>query len=78
MADVLYRRGRLVEANRRAREAHLHSSTDDVPTQWKDYTAANAEFFDDLGSPGGAAKQGLIAKDAAIVSALEPQEHEGH
>ena len=33
---------------------------DDVPTQWKDYTAANAEFFDDLGSPGGAAKHGLI------------------
>ena len=36
------------------------------------------QFFDDLGSPGGAAKHGLIAKDAAIVSALEPQEHEGH
>ena len=51
---------------------------DDVPEQWKDYTAANAEFFDELGSPGGAAKHGLIAKDAAIVSALEPQEHEGH
>ena len=51
---------------------------DDVPTQWKDYTAANAEFFDDLGSPGGAAKHGLIAKDAAVVAALEPQEHEGH
>jgi len=51
---------------------------DDVPTQWKDYTAANAEFFEDLGSPGGAAKQGLTPKDAAIVAALEPQEHEGH
>ena len=51
---------------------------DDVPTQWKDYTAANAEFFDELGSPGGAAKHGLIAKDAAIVMALPPQEHEGH
>ena len=25
---------------------------DDVPEQWKDYTAANYEFFDDLGSPG--------------------------
>ena len=48
------------------------------PTQWKDYTAANVEFFDDLGSPGGAAKLGLIAKDAAIVAALAPQEHEGH
>ena len=29
---------------------------DDVPDEWKDYTAANVEFFDDLGSPGGAAK----------------------
>jgi NAD-dependent dihydropyrimidine dehydrogenase PreA subunit len=51
---------------------------DDVPSQWKDYTAANAEFFDELGSPGGAAKLGLIARDAAVVGALEPQEHEGH
>ena len=25
---------------------------DDVPEQWKDYTAANYEFFEDLGSPG--------------------------
>ena len=31
---------------------------DDVPAEWKDYTAANAEFFVDLGSPGGAAKLG--------------------
>ena len=31
---------------------------DDVPEQWADYTAANVEFFDDLGSPGGAAKLG--------------------
>ena len=27
---------------------------DDVPAQWKDYTTANYEFFEDLGSPGGA------------------------
>ncbi len=51
---------------------------DDVPDQWKDYTPANAEFFDDLGSPGGAAKLGLISRDAALVSSLPPQEHEGH
>ena len=49
---------------------------DDVPEQWKDYTSANAEFFSDLGSPGGASKLGLIAKDAAIVVALPPQEHD--
>jgi NAD-dependent dihydropyrimidine dehydrogenase PreA subunit len=51
---------------------------DDVPEQFKDYTAANAEFFDELGSPGGASKLGLIARDAAIVGALAPQSHEGH
>jgi len=48
---------------------------DDVPEQYKDYTAANAEFFDEIGSPGGASKLGLIHRDAAIVSALPPQEH---
>jgi ferredoxin len=35
---------------------------DDVPAQWKDFTATNAAFFtegeDPLGSPGGAAKVG--------------------
>ena len=31
---------------------------DDVPEQWADYYNANVEFFDDLGSPGGAAKLG--------------------
>ena len=27
---------------------------DDVPEEWTDYTAANVEFFSELGSPGGA------------------------
>lgn len=49
---------------------------DDVPDEWKDYTAANAEFFNDLGSPGGAAKLGLIEKDVPLVAALPPQEHD--
>ena len=31
---------------------------DDVPEQWAEYYKANVEFFDDLGSPGGAAKIG--------------------
>src|SRR2546428_2719864 len=26
---------------------------DDVPDQWKQFTPINAEFFKDLGSPGG-------------------------
>ena len=36
---------------------------DDTPEQWKDYYTANVDFFDDLGSPGGAAKMGEIDKD---------------
>src|SRR5256885_14114948 len=47
---------------------------DDVPAQWKDYTAANYEFFEDLGSPRGASKVGQIAKDAAFVAAQPPRE----
>jgi NAD-dependent dihydropyrimidine dehydrogenase PreA subunit len=47
---------------------------DDVPAQWKDYIGANYEFFEDLGSPGGASKVGKIAKDAAFVAAQPPRE----
>ncbi len=36
------------------------------------------EFFEDLGSPGGASKLGKIHKDHPLVAALPPQEHEGH
>ena len=36
---------------------------DDLPDVWADYYKANVEFFDDIGSPGGAAKVGVIAKD---------------
>jgi NAD-dependent dihydropyrimidine dehydrogenase PreA subunit len=46
---------------------------DDTPEQWKDYYKANVEFFDDLGSPGGASKVGPIDKDHPIVAALPPQ-----
>ena len=51
---------------------------DDVPEEWKDYTEANAEFFNDLDSAdlGGAASHGPFAKDAALVAALPPQEHD--
>jgi NAD-dependent dihydropyrimidine dehydrogenase PreA subunit len=47
---------------------------DDTPEEWKDYYAANVEFFDDLGSPGGAAKLGVIEKDHPFIAALPPQE----
>jgi len=46
---------------------------DDVPEQWSEYYQANVEFFDDLGSPGGAAKLGMIDKDHPIVAVLPPQ-----
>ncbi|NCZ58403.1 MAG: ferredoxin family protein [Actinobacteria bacterium] len=36
---------------------------DDVPSQWSAYKEVNAEFFDELGSPGGASKVGPVAKD---------------
>jgi len=49
---------------------------DDTPEQWKDFYKANVEFFDDLGSPGGAAKLGKIPKDHPLVAALPPQSHE--
>ena len=45
---------------------------DDVPDQWKDYTKANAEFFNELGSPGGASKVGT-SPDVPLVASLPPQ-----
>ena len=36
---------------------------DDVPAQWSDYTKANVDFFDELGSPGGASKVGKTDHD---------------
>jgi len=49
---------------------------DDLPEQWKPYQAANAEFFADLGSPGGASKIGKVDKDAELVAGLPPKESE--
>ena len=48
---------------------------DDLPDEWQDYYTANVEFFDDIGSPGGAAKVGVIAKDHPVIAALPPQGH---
>jgi NAD-dependent dihydropyrimidine dehydrogenase PreA subunit len=45
---------------------------DDVPAQWKEFTAANAAFFTEgeepLGSPGGAANVGAVLRDAEFVA----------
>jgi ferredoxin len=46
---------------------------EDVPAEWREYTRANVEFFDALGSPGGAAKLGLIERDHLLIAALPPQ-----
>jgi NAD-dependent dihydropyrimidine dehydrogenase PreA subunit len=48
---------------------------DDVPEQWSEYYKANVEFFDDLGSPGGAAKMGEIDKDHPIIATLPLRVH---
>jgi NAD-dependent dihydropyrimidine dehydrogenase PreA subunit len=49
---------------------------DDTPEEWKGYYDANVHFFDDLGSPGGAAKMGEIDKDHEMIAALPPQNQE--
>ena len=43
---------------------------DDVPEQWGQYTQINADFFVELGSPGGAAKVGLTENDPQVVKDL--------
>src|SRR6202046_1132182 len=46
---------------------------DDVPEQWNQYTQINADFFAELGSPGGAAKVGMTENDPQVVKDLPPQ-----
>ena len=49
---------------------------DDVPDEWEPYVNANVDFFDDLGSPGGASKVGKVANDSPFVKALPPMNTE--
>jgi NAD-dependent dihydropyrimidine dehydrogenase PreA subunit len=49
---------------------------DDVPEQWAAYTKANVDFFDELGSPGGASKVGKVPADPQWIKDLPPVEHE--
>ena len=49
---------------------------DDVPEQWGQYTQINADFFVELGSPGGAAKVGLTENDPQSIKDLPPQAHD--
>ncbi|CAL9653769.1 Ferredoxin [Streptomyces sp. enrichment culture] len=46
---------------------------DDLPEEWEDYRRANAEFFSELGSPGGASKVGLVEHDHSLVEGLPLQ-----
>jgi NAD-dependent dihydropyrimidine dehydrogenase PreA subunit len=46
---------------------------DDVPDKWREYTQANVDFFDELGSPGGASKIGKTEADPGFILALPPQ-----
>jgi len=48
----------------------------DLPAQWKGYQAVNADFFDEIGSPGAANRLGLIPRDHSLVAALPPQNND--
>lgn len=50
---------------------------DDLPDEWSAYTQLNADFFERLGSPGGAAKVGVCEHDPAAVKQLEPAGGQG-
>jgi hypothetical protein len=49
---------------------------DDMPLLWKDFVRINEEFFDELGSPGGAAKFGRIRQDHPLIAALPDQAYD--
>ncbi|MFW0792568.1 ferredoxin [Gordonia sp. CPCC 205515] len=49
---------------------------DDVPDDWEPYVGANADFFDDLGSPGGASKVGKTDFDPPFIKGLPPMGEE--
>ncbi|MEU6419617.1 ferredoxin [Streptomyces spiralis] len=46
---------------------------DDVPEKWRPYTAANAEVFTELGSPGGASQFDAPLPDAPFVAGQPPR-----
>ncbi len=46
---------------------------DDLPADQAEFYDVNAQFFDSIGSPGGAARLGVIDADHPHVEALPPQ-----
>lgn len=49
---------------------------DDVPDEWEHFNKVNADFFEELGSPGGAAKIGQTANDPEAIKKLPPMNQE--
>jgi NAD-dependent dihydropyrimidine dehydrogenase PreA subunit len=47
---------------------------DDVPDPWKAYSKANADFFTNLGSPGGASHAGKVTDDPEWIADLPPRD----
>ena len=46
---------------------------DDLPEDQEEYFDINAQFFENLGSPGGAARLGPVDRDHPTVEQLPPQ-----
>jgi NAD-dependent dihydropyrimidine dehydrogenase PreA subunit len=46
---------------------------DDVPADQAEYTEINAKFFEQYGSPGGAAGFGAVDYDHPTIAALPPK-----
>ena len=47
---------------------------DDLPDKWADYLRANNDFFNTLGSPGGASGCGPQDYDDQMIADLPPQD----
>ncbi|CAM4089252.1 Ferredoxin [Mycobacterium basiliense] len=50
---------------------------DDLPAEYSAYRQINADFFAELGSPGGAAKVGLTENDPIAVRNLDSRAEVG-
>jgi NAD-dependent dihydropyrimidine dehydrogenase PreA subunit len=44
----------------------------EVPKKWRPFIAANTDFFESIGSPGGAAEFGKSSNDPQFVRDLPP------
>jgi NAD-dependent dihydropyrimidine dehydrogenase PreA subunit len=44
---------------------------DDLPDELRPYAKANADFFSNLGSPGGASKAGRVSLDPPMIRDFE-------